>query len=257
MRNRVLIAGAIATLAVFLWPPIPQAPDYHVMADQRTCLGIANCLNVLSNLPFAIVGILGLMATFGHGRSRQSTVERTERLPYATLFAGVIATAVGSSYYHLAPDNTRLVWDRLPMALGFMGLLTALIAERVNRRAAQRMFWPLIALGAVSVLYWYWSELRGAGDLRLYVIVQFGSLIVVALVLALYRSSYTDNPYLVAALVAYVVAKLFELADRPIFALGGIVSGHTLKHLVAAAAIAFIARMLQGRIPVAVVERQL
>ena len=255
MRTRILIGVATATLAMFLWPPIPQAPDYHVMADQRTCLGMANCLNVLSNLPFAIVGILGLIATFARRRSHEPALERSERLPYATLFARVIATAVGSSYYHLAPDNARLVWDRLPMTLGFMGLLTAVIAERVDPQAGRRLFWPLIALGAASVLYWYWSELRGSGDLRLYVIVQFGSLIVVTLILATFESRYTDNPYLIAGLVAYGAAKLFELADRPIFALGGIVSGHTLKHLAAAAAIALIARMLHVRQPIAIAIR--
>jgi len=255
MRTPTLIAGAIATLAVFLWPPISQAPDYHVMADQRTCLGIANCLNVLSNVPFAIIGILGLIATLGPGSVRSFSSDPWVRLPYAVLFVGVLTTAVGSSYYHLAPDNARLVWDRLPMTLGFMGLLTALIAERINRQVGRRLFWPLIALGAGSVLYWYWGELRAAGDLRLYVIVQFGSLVVVALVLALYESRYTDNTYLIAGLVAYGVAKLFELADRPIFEFGEIVSGHTLKHLAAAAAIAFIARMLRMRTPLAPLAR--
>jgi predicted membrane channel-forming protein YqfA (hemolysin III family) len=255
MRHHVLIAAAIATLAVFVWPPIPQDPGYHVMADQRTCLGIANCFNVLSNIPFAIVGIAGLAATFG--RRQSDSLDSWERLSYATLFVGVTATAVGSSFYHLAPDNARLVWDRLPMTLGFMGVLTALIGERVDRRLVRWLLGPLVALGLLSVFYWYWSELRGAGDLRLYVIVQFGSLIVVALLLALYKSPYTGSAYLVAGLIIYGAAKLFELEDRPIFALGEIVSGHTLKHLTAAAGGACIAWMLQVRRPLPLVERQL
>jgi hypothetical protein len=128
-------------------------------------------------------------------------------------------------------------------------VLTALIGERVDRRLARWLLGPLVAVGVVSVFYWYWSELRGAGDLRLYVIVQFGSLLVVALLLALYKSPYTGSAYLVAGLIVYGAAKLFELADRPIFAIGGIVSGHTLKHLVAAAGGACIVRMLQVRTP--------
>jgi predicted membrane channel-forming protein YqfA (hemolysin III family) len=257
MRDRVLIAAALATLAVFLWPRIPQDPDYHVMADQRTCLGIANCFNVLSNIPFAIVGIAGLAATYGRGQSRSYSIDAWERLSYATLFVGVTATAAGSSYYHLAPDNARLVWDRLPMTLGFMGLLTALMSERVNSHAGRWLLGPLVVLGTASVLYWYWSELRDAGDLRLYVIVQFGSLIVIALLLALYKSRYTGSAYLVAGLIMYGAAKLLELADGPIFALGGIVSGHTLKHLAAAAAVACVAWMRHVRRPPALVERQL
>lgn len=249
---------AAAVVVVFLQPPIAQALDYHVMADQRSCLGVSNCFNVLSNIPFAVVGIWGLMVVF-EGRSPVSNLAQSwERWPWAVLFVGVGATAVGSSYYHLAPDNARLVWDRVPMTLGLMGLLTALIAERVDRHVGRWLFVPLIALGVASVLQWYWSELHGAGDLRLYVIVvivQFGSLIVVALVLALYESRYTDSAYLVAGLAAYAAAKLFELADRQIFARGEIVSGHTLKHLAAAAAVALIARMLQVRRPDAAERR--
>src|SRR5262245_29615595 len=245
----VLIAGVIV---VFLQPPIPQELDYHVMADQRPCAGITNCLHVLSNVPFAIVGAWGLVVTFTRRRtSDPSFMESWERWPYAALFLGVMTTALGSSYYHLAPDNARLVWDRLPMTLGFMGLLTALIAERVSLPLARWLLVPLIVIGAASVWYWSWTEGRGEGDLRPYVLVQFGSLLAVALLLALYRSRYTGTGYLLAGLVAYALAKVFELADQPIWSLGHVVSGHTLKHLSAAAAVGFIAYMLGVRSPTA------
>ena len=135
------------------WPPIPQALDYHTMADERALLGIPNSLNVLSNAPFAIVGLLGLAAAFGWMGRPSPFTDRWERWPYAALFAGVALTAAGSSYYHLAPDNARLVWDRLPMAVGFMGLLTALLAERVSLTAGKWLFLPLLAAGAASVGY--------------------------------------------------------------------------------------------------------
>jgi hypothetical protein len=240
------IVGALlcVSVVVFAQGSIPQAVDYHVMADQRPCIGIANCLNVLSNIPFAIVGIWGLAMLFG----AQSPIPASERWPYTTLFAGVAATAVGSSYYHLSPDNARLVWDRLPMTLGFMGLLSALIAERVSAPLGRALLWPLVVFGAASVWYWYWTELHGAGDLRLYVIVQFGSLLVVTLLLVLYSPRFTGSVFLWAGLAAYAGAKLFELADYPIFtALGGTISGHTLKHLSAAAAVAAIAWMIRRR----------
>jgi len=162
---------------------------------------------------------------------------------------GVALTTLGSSYYHLAPDNARLVWDRLPMAVGFMGLLTALFAERVSLTAAKWLFVPLLAAGAASVGYWHWSELQNAGDLRPYLLVQFGSLLVVVLLLVLYPARYPGTGYLVAGLAAYAAAKGLEVADRPIFALGHMVSGHTLKHLAAAGGVARLAAMLRARRP--------
>lgn len=161
---------------------------------------------------------------------------------YAALFTGLTLTAFGSSYYHLAPDNARLVWDRLPMTIGFMGLLTAMIGERVSAAAARVLLEPLLLLGAFSVALWAWTD-----DLRLYGIVQFGSLFVVLIVLVLYPGPYRDSKYVGWALAFYGLAKVFEALDEPIYALGGIVSGHTLKHLAAAAGLAPLIAMLVHR----------
>jgi hypothetical protein len=246
----VAVLGAIA--AVFAGPAVPQPLTYHTMADQRSWLGIPNAFNVLSNLPFAVVGVLGLAAIFGSHVDRRLTFQDSwERWPYAALFTGVALTAVGSSYYHLAPDNARLVWDRLPMTLGFMGLLTAVLAERVSLQVGRWLFAPLLAVGAASVGYWYWSEVQGAGDLRLYGLVQFGSLLAVVLLLIFYPSPYRGGGYLVAGLAAYAAAKGLEFVDGRIFALGGIISGHTLKHLVAAGGVACLVGMLRTRAPLA------
>ena len=242
----VAVFGAVA--AVLAGPLLPQPLAYHNMADQRSWMGIPNAFNVLSNLPFGVVGAIGLAAIFGsHVDRRVPFHDSWERWPYAALFGGVALTTVGSSYYHLAPDNWRLVWDRLPMTVGFMGLLTAVVAERVGTRVARRLFAPLLAVGVASVGYWYWGEVQGAGDLRFYLLVQFGSLLVVVLLLVLYPARYVGGGYLVAALAAYAAAKGLELADERIFALGGIVSGHSLKHLVAAGGVACFAAMLRAR----------
>jgi hypothetical protein len=249
IRHSVLGVAVIGmSLIAAMWSPIPQPPGYHLFADHRSFLGIPNCLNVLSNVPFAIVGLLGLAATFSD-RAKQAPPfsDPWERWPYAALFAGVALTSVGSSYYHLAPNNAGLVWDRLPMSVGFMGLLTALVAERVSLSIGRRLFGPLLIVGAVSVAYWYWSELQNAGDLRLYVLVQFGSLLLVALLLVLYPARYPGTRHLIVGLVAYAAAKGFELADRQIFTLGQIVSGHTLKHLAAAGGVACLVGMLSAR----------
>ena len=151
-------------VGVFLHSPIPQDQAYHHFADRRALLGIPNCLDVLSNVAFLIVGLLGLVFLFcsdatGPGKPFLS---RSERWPYAVFFLGVTLTAFGSAYYHLAPQNSRLVWDRLPMTIGFTAFLAAMIAERISVKAGLRMLFPLIAIGLASVVYWEWSELRGA-----------------------------------------------------------------------------------------------
>jgi hypothetical protein len=242
----VAVIGAL--LATALSTPIPQPLAYHFFADRRSCLGIPNCLDVLSNAPFAVVGLLGLAATFSimaHESSRFS--DSWERWPYAALFTGVALTSLGSAYYHLAPDNARLVWDRLPMTVGFIGLLTAVVAERLGLRLSRRLFGPLLIIGALSVAYWYWSELQHAGDLRPYLLVQFGSLILIVLLLVVYPSRYSGTGYLVGGLLTYTVAKGLELADREIFAIGHIVSGHTLKHVAAAGGVMCVVAMLRMR----------
>ena len=249
LRHSFLSLTVIATVLITaMWPPIPQPSAYHLFADRRCLLGIPNSLNVLSNLPFGIVGLLGLAAIFSRKANQTGLFfDRWERWPYAALFGSGVLTTVGSGYYHLAPDNARLVWDRLPMSVGFMGLLTALLAERISISIGQWLLGPLLVVGAASVVYWYWSEVRNAGDLRLYLLVQFGSLLLVVLLLALYPTRYAGTGYLVVGLAAYGAAKGFELADQRIFAIGQIVSGHTLKHLVAAGGVVCLVRMLRAR----------
>jgi hypothetical protein len=249
VRHALLGLAAIgAVLAAVMSPPIPQPLAYHLFADGRSWLGIPNFLDVLSNAPFAAVGLLGLAATFSTKAPESSPFsDPWERWPYGALFTGVALTSLGSSYYHLAPDNARLVWDRLPMAVGFMGLLTAVLAERLSLGLSRWLFGPLLFIGTVSVAYWYWGELQHAGDLRLYLLVQFGSLILVVLLLAFYPGRYAGTGYLVVGLVAYTAAKGLELADREIFAIGHIVSGHTLKHLAAAGGVMCLVAMLRMR----------
>jgi predicted membrane channel-forming protein YqfA (hemolysin III family) len=219
-----------------MMPRLAQWPEYHQMADTRALLGIPNALNVLSNIPFAAVGILGFASVFAASHGRPN------RPAYSTFFAGVTLTAAGSTFYHLAPDNFRLVWDRLPMTIAFMALLAAVAAERVDARVSRLLF-PLVVAGGASVLYWYWSEARGAGDLRLYAFVQFGSLVVIALTLLLYRGGGT--PYLVAGLLAYGLSKVCETYDAQVFAGLHVVSGHTLKHLLAAAGAACVIPLIR------------
>ena len=175
-------------------------------------------------------------------------VDRRERWPYVIAFAGMILVAIGSSYYHWAPDNARLVWDRLPMTIVFMSLVAAMIAERISVRAGLAILPVLLLFGFASVWQWYLSELRGVSDLRFYAAVQVYAIVTLLLILLL-PPKYTRSSDLPVVVGFYVLAKLLETFDRAVFSVGHIVSGHTLKHLVAAAAGWWILRMLERRRP--------
>ncbi|HTV58129.1 MAG TPA: alkaline phytoceramidase [Verrucomicrobiae bacterium] len=246
----VVTAVALVGIGVFLLPAIPQPEAYHRFADTRAFLGIPNALNVVSNFFFLPVGLLG-MRFVSHKWDKGGTpfLDRRERLPYFVFFLGVTLTAFGSAYYHWHPDDRTLVWDRLPMAIGFGSLLAATIAERVNLRLGLRLLFPLLLIDAGTVIYWSTTQSSGHGDLRPYALAQFGSLLVIVLLVALYPARYTRGADLLIALGIYGIAKIFEAADRMIFSWGGIVSGHTLKHLVAALSVWWILHMLRHRAP--------
>jgi hypothetical protein len=235
------VAAAIVT---FAGPRRPQPPDYFDFVDVRQLVGIPNALNVLSNAAFLVVGLAGLAALLGE---RVRFRDQRERAPWVVFFAGVVLTSVGSSWFHLAPSLSSLVWDRLPMTVGFMGLLSALVTERVDAAWGHRLLWPLVGVGLSSVLYWSLTERAGVGDLRPYILVQFYPLVALPLLLLLFPSRYSGSLTYVAALAAYLLAKLAEVLDGEVYGLGGVVSGHTAKHLLAAAGIGAIAWMLGRR----------
>jgi len=241
----LLIAPALllAVIALFL-PAIPQPLSYHNFADHRGWLGIPNFGDVVSNVPFAIVGIWGLIVMFAPGRPQ--FLDSRERWLYLVMFASLILTAIGSAYYHLVPDNARLVWDRIPIMIVFMALLAAVIAERVGVNVGLALFPVLEIVGVASVLYWQSSEQRGHGDLRFYAAVQVYAILILLLALLL-PPRYTRGGDFAVVVGFYVLAKIFEECDRQVFSLGHIVSGHTLKHLAAAAAGFWVLRMLRRR----------
>jgi hypothetical protein len=224
-RVRVLAWLAVAATAVAVaLPPLAQDLSYHDFADQRSLFGVANITNVLSNAPFAVVGMLGLAFV-----RRARPAEEWQRTAAAILFAAVFATPFGSAWYHLAPANQTLFWDRLPMAVAFMALFALVTGE-------EALAWPLILAGAASVVAW-----RITGDLRPYALVQFFPMLAIPVLMAL-DGRDRRNGALIAAMVWYAAAKVLESLDSQVYALGGVVSGHTLKHLAAAAATAYLLR---------------
>ncbi len=245
-RALALLALSVAiTLVVMLLDPVAQDARYHRFVDLRDAAGIPNAWNVLSNLPFVLIGLAGLLYVMHLRRAGADLLV----WPYLVTFAGVLFTGFGSAWYHLAPGNESLFWDRLPMTVGFMGFFSSVIGELISRRLAHRLLPPLLLAGAGSVVYWLITERLGAGDLRPYALVQFLPLLLMPLMLAFYPRPRHYTPYIVALFGCYVLSKGFELWDAPIFSLGGLIGGHALKHLAAAAGLACLLPMLHARYP--------
>ena len=252
---RVAILWAIVALiaaAAALAPAYTQPEAYHAFADRRAILGIANFLDVASNLAFLVVGLAGLYFVFAGRRADGGPAfqDPAERRAWGVVFAATALTCCGSAYYHLAPDSPRLAWDRLPIALVLVAIVAAVMSDRVGARAGRRALVPLCAAAAASVWYWRWSAAAGIENLNPYGAVQFGSVLLVLVITALFPSRYTRGGDLVGTAILYALAKVAEHFDVAIFAAtGGLVSGHTLKHLLAATAIYWLLRMLRLRLP--------
>lgn len=224
---------------------MPEPHIFRELADERTIFGIASFWNVVSNAPLFLCGAWGLFVVARAGST--SFAVRAERWPYFFAFAAIMLAGIGSTYYHVAPDADRLMWDRLPIALSFMALVSALLAERVSVEAGLRSLAPLLVAGAASAIYWRWSALHGAENILPYAVVQYGAFAAIVALAAFTRPHYTRSTDLFVVAAFYAAAKVAEVLDGRIYELGGLLSGHTLKHLLAAVAVCWLARMLERR----------
>jgi hypothetical protein len=249
VRWGIIVGVCVAALiGTALLPPIPQPPSYHHFADQRTIFGIPHGLDVLSNLAFLVSGLLGLLFVAKPGKALDSGTNWA----FATLFFGLVLTSIGSAYYHLAPGNQRLVFDRLPMIVAMAGCLSAVITDRFGGRIVWAVA-PLMATGLWTVFQWRASEAAGLGDLRWYALFEGLIILTGVLLLWLFPSRNQATLAFVIAVAGNVAAKLFELFDKQIYALGGIVGGHTLKHLCAGLAflpLVFLVRKIAKERPI-------
>jgi hypothetical protein len=252
LRVAVFLFVSIVAIGSYWWyaGPTPQIQSYYDFADQRPMLGMPHALNVLSNLPFIVVGVLGI-AFLCSKRSRRAGVFLLpmERRPYWVYFIGLVLTGIGSSYFHANPTNATLTWDRAALAITFMAFFTSILAERVHVACARWALVPLVLFGIGSVFYWDYTERIGAGDLRFYYVVQFFPLFSLPVMLIFYPPRYTHSGDLLASLLSYGLAKALEMLDRQVYTGASLVSGHTLKHIVAGLAAAFILLMLWHRQP--------
>lgn len=239
------LVTVICCFALIVNGPITQSADYHIFADRSDILGIPHAQDVLSNFGFAIVGLWGIVKLWS--RRQHPGIERGG-LGYALFLVGLTLTAFGSTYYHLLPNNDRLLWDRLPIALACAGLMAGVWAETALPRRRAVLASGLLAVYSIaSVLWWYLTELNGQGDLRPYLLLQILPILLIPLWQIIYKAVVQDRLWFAAALLLYILAKLAEVNDHALLALTNMaVSGHTLKHLLAtAAAAALVYRLIQ------------
>lgn len=189
--------------------PIRQNEAYHNFADDRSHLGIPNFNDVASNIIFVAVAVVLMIFN-------ADPIAESEALP--VFYRALFLVGPCSAYYHLAPSSETLVVDRLAMAAAF----GALQAHAHGMHPI--LLWPTVASSMATVVYW-----KRTKDLRPYICLQYGGAITL-----LFTRQWTTLPF-------YALAKVCERFDGHIFGLtSGNISGHTLKHIFAAVAAAFL-----------------
>jgi hypothetical protein len=228
-ETSLALALVMAVAVACVGPTVAQHAHYHAFADQRMWHGFPYAMDVLSNLPFAVGGVWGLLVL---QRMRPGSVTSTQGVLALVFFVGLLCTAVCSSVYHWNPDNTGLAIDRLGMVVAFAGLLGLAAADRVSARAGLALAGTVLLLGPLSVYVW-----ATTGNLLAWVVLQGGGMLLVVLLALVPPTPGAWGIPLVAVIAIYTVAKLLELEDHTVFAwTHGLVSGHSLKHGVAALA---------------------
>ena len=166
-------------------------------------------------------------------KRKPETVSHVLYIHYLIFFWAVFMIGVASAYYHYGPENSSLFIDRVSITIAFMVFLAIIFSEYIYQKYSVILMIVLIFIGISSAVYWYVTELNGAGDLRWYGLVQFLPLLLIALILILYRSEYNDKFYIWLVLICYAVSKIFELNDEAVFVYTGFISGHSMKHILA------------------------
>ncbi len=236
LKYGLILSLVLSLLGIYFSGPFAQDQEYHAFADQRSWLGIPNFLDVITNSLFILIGIAGLLFLIKHRQHRAT-------MSWPVFFIGVLTVGFTSGFYHWHPTDDTLVWDRLSLAVMFMSLTAAVLAEMLDTRFDKLLLLPLLVLGIGSVLYWHFS-----GDLRLYIWAQLTPMILIPLLLIFSKSRYTHAGYLWMTFIFYLAAKVTEIFDTEIYELSGsIISGHSIKHIFAAIGLAFIVHMLRKR----------
>jgi hypothetical protein len=211
----------------------------HPFIDARVLWGVPNALDVLSNLAFVPLGAAGLWVLH-----RAPSVHSAARQSATVFFIGLLLTCISSSIYHWAPSVWGLAVDRAGMAVAFAGVLGLAAAERISLRAAPWVWSVVLLAGLIAIMLNY-----AMGVMAPWIAVQFGGMAVVLWAAAQPRRAGAVGVRWGVVIAIYVVAKCLELGDEAVFhATGGLVSGHSLKHVVASlAALPVIAALRHNR----------
>ena len=224
VENSIILIGIFSIIALSFSSPIKQNLEYHHFCDINKLFGIPNFHNVTSNILFIVVGIYGLL---------KLNITSKLKPHYIILFIGIILTGIGSGYYHVNPNNTTLIWDRLPMTIVFMTILSIIIYEFINKKLGQTMLIPALLIGVFSIFYWVIFK-----DLRFYAFVQFYPMITILIILIFSKSDTTNKLSYWLLFLMYIFAKTCEYFDEFIFNLLHSISGHTLKHIISSLGLA-------------------
>jgi hypothetical protein len=250
-NKALIIAGSIgiALLIIFLIPQFPQPTWYNDFADKREVMGIPHFSNVFSNLPFAILGILGLSALRDMPSDRFIS-KPYEKGAFAAIYWGAILGAIGATYYHLDPNNSTLVWDRLAISLVVMPLMCIAMSERMDPKVGYYALIPTVLAGIVGTSIWEYTETTNHGDLRYYLAVELLPFLAIMMILVLFPSKYNRISGWVHVLLWLVLSRVFEFSDLSIYqATNHFISGHTLKHVSAAIALVYLIWHMGHRVP--------
>lgn len=232
-RRECALAGVLLLLlaAALLGPSVAQPAHYHDFADQRSWGWLPHAMDVISNLPFALWGMAGIWALLRAFRAR--AVSAAAAAMAGLFFIGLWVTAAVSAAYHLQPGDAGLLWDRDGMVLAFAGLLGLAAMRAVSTRAGMALATAVLVLGPLSVYAWSLS-----GNVLPWAVLQGGGMALILGFACLRPAQAWELPVRWALVIAiYALAKLLELGDHAVYEwTGQLVSGHSLKHMVAACA---------------------
>lgn len=232
-RRECLLAGLFLVLlaAALIGPSVAQPSHYHDFADQRSWGWLPHAMDVVSNLPFALWGMVGGWALLRAVRVR--AVDAATAAMAALFFGGLWVTAAVSSAYHLQPGDAGLAWDRGGMVLAFAGLLGLAAMQAVSVRAGMALATAVLVLGPLSVYAWAMT-----GNVLPWAVLQGGGMVLILGFACLRPAQARELPVRWALVIAiYALAKLLELGDHAVYEwTGQLVSGHSLKHMVGACA---------------------
>nr|VDD34004.1 unnamed protein product [Brassica oleracea] len=258
-RKRILVGSLFICwlILMFFTPKVPlHSFRHHVFADKRNFMGVPNTLNVMTNFPFLIIGVLGFVLCLGGSFFNISL--KGEIWGWTLFYASVSSLAFGSAYYHLKPDDNRIVWDTLPILIAYSSLFSSFLVERAGERVGLSCLVLLLFISVLSVAYARQVQIeviicvlvdgRVFNDLRLCLTFQLIPCLAIPVMTVLLPPKYTHSRFWLLATAAHAVSKIEGLADSKIYNFNGYtISGHSLGHLCSALAMLLLTVMLLYR----------